>query len=441
MKPLKLFFVSLAMFCAGQLVAQNDTVSSFNRYYLKSVDKLRDLYEVRGASFVCEQMNDPFREVNAMISNYGTAANRMAVIFYSFNNDSLQIWLLRKNRLVYHYQHVNKDSLVKAEVDIRKALKVDLLLAARNAKNRGLSVKSKDEVKRPELQASLVKATNYLLPAPIAEQLKGIRHLVVIPEFNISQFPLYLLRPYKTDSYLVDSVSISIAPHLCNLAVPLKKYEEYIGRPLKFEAVNPVVVGNPAYTKDADYNLSPLPGAAAEADTIAAMLNTIALKGKDATLGNVLNRSRKSNFLYFATHGYADLEKGLAGSFLAFTPDSLNAKGLWNAKSIQSEKFTAEASMAILSACQTGVGKIYDAGFIGIGRAFYKAGIDHTIMSLWSVDDAATKKLMIKFVHTLTEEELYFYPASHLRKAILQFKTEDPDPAHWAPFMLFGFPY
>ena len=97
--------------------------------------------------------------------------------------------------------------------------------------------------------------------------------------------------------------------------------------------------------------------------------------------------------------------------------------------------------MAILSACQTGVGKIYDAGFIGLGRAFYKAGIDHTIMSLWSVDDAATKQLMTLLVKTLVEDDLYFYPASHLRRAILEFRKTDNDPAHWAPFMLFGFPF
>lgn len=435
----QLLLVVLLLLCST-LFAQSDTINSFNRYYLKSVDKLRDLYEVRGASFICEDMKDPYREVNQMLNSYGTLKNRLGVLFYSYNEDSLRIWLLQKDRLIYHAAYVKKEQLIKAEVDLRSALKVDLLLASRNAKNRGVTINKTDSLPRPNLEKSIRTATNYLFPHHIADNLSGIRHLIVIPEFNISQFPLYLLKPFN-NGYLIDSASVSIAPHLCNLALPLKENRSYFGKPLMLEVENPVVVGNPEYTADKDYDLSRLPGAEEEADSVALMLNTKPIIGKEATLTKVLAKAKRSNFLYFATHGYADLEKGLAGSFLAFTPDSINPKGLWTAKNIQSEKFEANGSIAILSACQTGVGKIYDAGFIGIGRAFYKAGIDHTVMSLWSVDDAATKKLMINFVRILTTEELYFYPASHLRKAILQFKKENTDPAHWAPFMLFGFPY
>ncbi len=420
--------------------AQSDTVQSFNKHYLKSVDKLRDLYELRGASFVCEDMKDPYKEVSQMLNSYGRLKSRLGILFYSYTDDSLKIWLLQKDKLNYHVAFIKKEQLIKAEVDLRSALKVDLLLASRNAKNRGVTIKKKDTLQRPGIEQSIRTATNYLFPEYIAENLSGLKHLIVIPEFNISQFPLYLMRPFK-DGYLIDSVSVSIAPHLCNLAVPIMKYPYAIGKPLSLEPRNPVVVGNPEYTTDKDYDLSRLPGAEAEADSVALLVNAKPILGKDATLTTVLKNAKSSNFLYFATHGYADLEKGLAGSFLAFSPDSANPKGLWTAKNIQNEKLKAEKSIAILSACQTGVGKIYDAGFIGIGRAFYKAGIDHTIMSLWSVDDNATKKLMINFVKILTEEALYFYPASHLRKAILDFKAENSDPAHWAPFMLFGFPY
>lgn len=436
----RIYLVALATMLSVAASSQENAVTSFNQYYLKSVDKLRDLYNVRGAAFVCENMSNPYREVKAMLQGYRNVSRFLGILFYSYNNDSLRIWLLRTDTLVYHQQIVQKDQLVKAEVDLRRALKVDLLLAARDAKNRGVTINIKDEP-RPDVAESIATATGYLLPQPIAKTLKGLKHLIVIPEFNISQFPWYLLKPYNNNAYLVDSVSVSLAPHLCNLTVTLEQYDNYVGNPVSLVVNNAVVVGNPSYAHNRDVELSQLPGAEMEADTIAAMLNTVALKGKEATLSNVLQKAKGADFLYFATHGYADLEKGLAGSFLAFAPDSTSPNGLWNAKQIQNEKITAKASMAILSACQTGVGKIYDAGFIGIGRAFYKAGIDHTIMSLWSVSDTATQKLMTSFVTILKTQELYFYPASHLRKAILQFKKEDPDPTHWAPFMLFGFPY
>ncbi|MCE3281309.1 MAG: hypothetical protein K0Q66_46 [Chitinophagaceae bacterium] len=422
-------------------MSQSDPIGDFNHYYIKSIDKLRVLYGHRGVTFACDDIHDPYLQVSEMLRAYKRQYDRLGVLFYSYQDDSLRTWLLKKDELFYEVRHLPREALIEAETDIRKALKVDLLLAARDAKNRGLTIKTKDTVARKSLEASIRKATEYLLPGSIATNLNGLKHLVVIPEFNISQFPLYLLQPYRTNAYLVDSVSISIAPHLCNLRYAVDRYGDLVGSAHSLKPKNPVIVGNPAFTKDTGYNLSPLPGAESEASTIATMLNASALTGKNATISKILEAAKESNLLYFATHGYADLENGLAGSFLAFTPDSINAKGLWNAKSIQEQNFDAGISLAVLSACQTGVGKLYDAGFIGIGRAFYKAGIDHTVMSLWSVDDAATKKLMTRFLKILVDEDLYFYPASHLRRAILEFKKEDPNPAHWAPFMLFGFPY
>lgn len=416
-------------------------VESFNNYYLESIDKLRNLYAGRGIRMEETKLSDPLAEVKAMIESYGSHKHELGLVFYSVGNDSLRIWLLKKGELVSSVSDVSKQQLAEAEIRIRKAIKVDALLAARNAKNRGLTIKAAVDSTRPGIAASIRAATSMLLPPVIAGELTGLKHLIIVPEFNISQFPLYLLQPYGNDSYLVDSVSVSIAPHLVNLAAPLKEYAEIIGSPLVMKPGRPVVVGNPAFAHAAGLDLVPLPGAAEEADTVAVMLGVRAIKGGEATLANVLRKARGTDFLYLATHGFADLEKGIDGSFLAFTPDSLHPTGLWTARDIQHEAIGGDAAMAILSACQTGVGKVYDGGFAGLGRAFYRAGFDHTVMTLWSVDDIATMKLMTGFLKTLTSEELVFYPASHLRKAVLEFRRTDPDPAHWAPFMVFGFPY
>lgn len=430
--------VLLSFFWVQPCHAQPDT-ASFNKYYRQSIENLRALYMVRGASFTCTDISDPYTQVVDALKEYRGASRRLGLLFYSYNSDTLRTWMLRQGQLSAHIQRVPRETLVRAETDIRRALKVDLLLAARNAKNRGVTIKSKDTISRPDLTTSIQKATSILLPPALRPQLTGLSHLIIIPEFNISQFPLYLLQPFGNDSYLIDSMSISLAPHVCNLGHTVERYDHLVGRPNNLRPRNPVIIGNPHYLDSMD--LDPLPGAEGEATDVASYLNTTPIIGSAATISAVKRTGTRSNFFYFATHGYADLEKGLAGSFLAFTPDSMHRTGLWNAKEIQNARFDAEASMAVLSACQTGVGQIYDAGFIGLGRAFYKAGIDHTIMSLWSVDDAATRKFMTGLVKTLTEDELYYYPASHLRCAILNFRKEDNNPAHWAPFMLFGFPF
>jgi CHAT domain-containing protein len=81
---------------------------------------------------------------------------------------------------------------------------------------------------------------------------------------------------------------------------------------------------------------------------------------------------------------------------------------------VQQARLT-DTQIAILSAYQTGLGKVHDAGIIGLARAFQIAGVPRVLMSLWSVDDAATNELMQAFVKHLEND----IPAEALRKAML----------------------
>src|SRR5262249_54778332 len=54
--------------------------------------------------------------------------------------------------------------------------------------------------------------------------------------------------------------------------------------------------------------------------------------------------------------------------------------------------------LAVLSACQTGVGRAQEGeGVLGLQRGFQNAGARATAVSLWSVHDAATNVLMEEF--------------------------------------------
>jgi CHAT domain-containing protein len=60
------------------------------------------------------------------------------------------------------------------------------------------------------------------------------------------------------------------------------------------------------------------------------------------------------------------------------------------------------------------------------------------VVSLWTVDDEATARLMQSFYHHMVEEGLP--PAAALRQAQLEL-LRDPDTRHpffWAPFVLQG---
>jgi hypothetical protein len=437
----------LFLVCIAKSYSQISSKEEFNNYYRLSSEKLIELYGARGLSGSCDTSDyshygmpmDFLGQIEVSLKKaYPDQVGRIGVIFYSLAKDTFRIWLWRQSGLFVSKSLITRDELTKAEIALRQSLKVDELSEGRAPQKRGASLTGSSKNNILPLETTVRMATNLLLPPPIAQHLDGLHHLMIIPEYNIGQFPFYVLKPFLNDSYLIDSVSINFIPHLCNLLNFYENKQSIIGKKIRYTASNPLIIGNPSFSKNTAYQLPTLKGAEAEAQQVALVLHTSALLGKEATISAVKSHLTTADLLYFATHGFYDPEKMLDGSFLAFSPDAMNTTGLWSARDIQEQKINAD--IAILSACQTGVGKITGGGFIGIGRAFFIAGVSNTIISLWSVDDKSTKQLMITFMNEIQKDD-YFFPARHLRAAILAYKRKDPDPAHWAPFMDFGFPF
>jgi hypothetical protein len=98
------------------------------------------------------------------------------------------------------------------------------------------------------------------------------------------------------------------------------------------------------------------------------------------------------------------------------------------------------ADLVVLSACETGRGKAYRAeGIVGLTRAFMFAGSPRVIVSLWRVDDAATRALMEAFYRRWKEGA----PAAlALRGAQEEVRKRErwSHPRYWAAWTLWGLP-
>jgi CHAT domain-containing protein len=138
--------------------------------------------------------------------------------------------------------------------------------------------------------------------------------------------------------------------------------------------------------------------------------------------------------VHLACHGIVDPERPLF-SALALTPTE-GDDGFLTA--LEVFRMQIPADLVVLSACETGKGKIYRAeGIVGLTRAFMFAGAPRVLVSLWKVDDEATAALMTKFY----EGWKAGVPAAQaLRRAQTHVRAQEKwkHPAYWAAWVLWG---
>jgi CHAT domain-containing protein len=98
---------------------------------------------------------------------------------------------------------------------------------------------------------------------------------------------------------------------------------------------------------------------------------------------------------------------------------------------------------AVLSACDTGVGEIRAGeGVFGLRRAFQVAGARTVVMSLWSVDDQATRAWMRALYEGRFQRKLSTADAVHEASLSMlrdrRAKGLSTHPFYWAAFVAAG---
>ena len=106
-----------------------------------------------------------------------------------------------------------------------------------------------------------------------------------------------------------------------------------------------------------------------------------------------------------------------------------------------SNLYFKDLELVVLSACQTGLGLLHYDGVFGLQRAFIKAGANSILMSLWNVDDYATKLLMIEFYRNYISGYTKIQSLLKAQEFIREYKDEYgnqifEDPYYWAGFIL-----
>lgn len=186
-----------------------------------------------------------------------------------------------------------------------------------------------------------------------------------------------------------------------------------------------------------------LPGTRKEAGEILALvpdndrLEALSFRAsRETATGHELEQFR---YLHFATHGFMDsIRPELSGIVLSMVNEKGEPEnGFLLAHEIYNLKLPAE--LVVLSACETGLGKqIRGEGLVGLTRGFMYAGAQRVVVSLWSVDDEATKELMVAFYKGMLKEGMR--PPAALRAAQIKMwkQKQWQAPYYWAAFVLQG---
>lgn len=195
-----------------------------------------------------------------------------------------------------------------------------------------------------------------------------------------------------------------------------------------------------------------LPGAVSEGEEVFARFpGARLLTGRDAVKSSV-RRLKRPAILHFATHGFAlppSANEGNSDVMLRSGLALAGANAWLDGGTLPPEAedgfITAEdiatldlidTEMAVLSACETGVGEVLSGeGVFGLRRAFSVAGVRSTVMSLWKVPDEETKELMVAFYDNL----LKGVPRpTALRAAKLALRSRGVSPQSWGAFICEG---
>ncbi|TAD97608.1 MAG: CHAT domain-containing protein [Bacteroidetes bacterium] len=283
--------------------------------------------------------------------------------------------------------------------------------------------------------------------------LKNIENIYFSPDGAYNLINLNILQHPKTKTFLGDQFRIYLLNSTKELLASTKKYNDQTA----------LLFGNPDFNADLGdlayllkhrgtlcdldiRSINALPNTQKEIDQIQKILSNSfksqILNRQEANKYNLLQISKSKNprILHLATHGAFcenNNEHPLFNSFLALS-------GLANSPN---EKLSAyeilqmdlkKTEMVVLSACETGKGKIANGeGVLGMSRAFKSAGVRNTVMSLWKVDDQATQLLMQYFYE-------FWIKKQDLHAALLQaqnrFRKEFPEtsPQYWGAFVIWG---
>ncbi|MGH7768028.1 MAG: CHAT domain-containing protein [Candidatus Binatia bacterium] len=309
------------------------------------------------------------------------------------------LWVVEKDRVRFASSPIDRRDLVR---------KIGVL--------RESALQPGEKEKFSNLSQELYK----LLIEPALPHIRG-RELLIVPHDVLHYLPFHALLSSE-EKYLIQDYPVYYLS-----SASLMQFTREKRRASRESAL---VLGNPSLG-DPAYNLR---FAEREAKEVAVVYPKSAVYLKEeASKSRAVSFSPKFEMLHFAVHAEFNEDDPMSSALL-LAPEG-GGDGRLRVEEIFSLNLNAD--MVVLSACETGLGKISNGDeIIGLTRAFIYAGTPSIVTTLWKVNDRSSYELMREFYSHLKSLK----KSEALRQAQLKTMKDFPEPFYWAAYQLTGEP-
>lgn len=243
-----------------------------------------------------------------------------------------------------------------------------------------------------------------VLIKPVEEIISGHK-LIIVPDNQLGYLPFEVLLSHDKTSgsldfrqlpYLIKSNPVSYA---YSATLMQKKQKKVVRTNGKIFAIAPNYdLGTDSVSASAarHHELLSIPWAVDEAKSLIRSFRGVALTGNKASESNFKEKASEYQVLHMAMHTLIDNENPLFSKLVFSQVQDTLQDGYLNTYELFNLELNAD--LAVLSACQTGDGRLQRGeGIMSMARGFFYAGVPSILMTLWEVDDHSSSELVTLF--------------------------------------------
>jgi tetratricopeptide (TPR) repeat protein len=261
--------------------------------------------------------------------------------------------------------------------------------------------------------------TGRKLLASFAEAIKQDDLVVFVVEDELQLLPLSVL-PLPDNQPLIRRAAVSYAPSVTILKRIDERRKLTSKKRLELASVGIAFVD--------------------EALAVTRVLPGVALTGNHLQKDNLMQFVQGKSIVHLACHGHFDAKLPMFSGLHLRSPGTNFLADILTVKDLADQHI--DADLAVLSACETGLGEPAATEFLGLTRSLLAASARSVIATLWPVRRFPTRDFMLalyRSIEAMNKDGKYIDVAESLRRAQLEFSGSS-DLYDWAPFKLLGWP-